>query len=56
MEKVGDILIVDDVSDNIQVAIAILEGEGYNFSYALSGHEAIEISRLNALTLYCSTL
>ncbi|MFT7860815.1 MAG: HD domain-containing phosphohydrolase [Sulfurimonas sp.] len=39
----GNILVVDDVSDNIQVAVSILESDGYNFSYALSGHEAIEI-------------
>lgn len=51
MEKVGDILIVDEVSDNIQVAIAILESEGYNFSYALSGHEAIEILKTKRFDL-----
>ena len=38
-----NILIVDDVSENIKVAISILKNENYNFSYALSGKEALEV-------------
>jgi putative two-component system response regulator len=38
-----EILIVDDVSENIKIAISILKGEGYNFSYALNANSAIEI-------------
>lgn len=38
-----EILIVDDVSENIKVAISILNNESYNFSYALDGKEAIDV-------------
>lgn len=38
-----EILIVDDVSENIQVAISILKQDNYNFSFALSAKQAIEI-------------
>ena len=38
-----EILIVDDVSENIKVAINILKQDGYNFSYALNGASALEI-------------
>ncbi len=37
------ILIVDDISENIKVAINILKNETYQFSYALNGEEAISI-------------
>jgi putative two-component system response regulator len=43
MQKKYDILIVDDVSENIRLAISILKNDNYNFSYALSGKSAIEI-------------
>lgn len=42
--RTGDevkILIVDDVSDNIQVAMNILKEENYSFSFALNGVEAL---------------
>ena len=35
------ILIVDDVADNIQVAMNILKEENYDFSFATSGDEAL---------------
>ena len=37
------ILIVDDVSDNIQVAMNILREEGYQFSFATDGIEALNL-------------
>ena len=37
------ILIVDDVTDNIQVAMNILKEDGYAFSFATQGTEAIEL-------------
>ncbi len=37
------VLIVDDVIDNIQVAMNILKEDGYNFSFATSGNEALEL-------------
>ena len=36
-----DILIVDDVVENIQVAMNILKAENYNFTFAKSGKEAL---------------
>lgn len=38
-----DVLIVDDVSDNIKVAMNILREGNYNFSFAVNGKEAIEV-------------
>jgi len=43
MQKKYEILIVDDVSENIKVAISILKNEDYNFSYALDGKQAVEV-------------
>lgn len=37
------ILIVDDVVDNIQVAMSILKEDDYEFSFALSGEEALKL-------------
>ena len=37
------ILIVDDVIDNIQVAMNILKEDGYDFSYAKNGEEALKL-------------
>jgi len=37
------ILIVDDVVENIQVAMNILKEDGYDFSYAKSGEDALKI-------------
>ncbi len=46
-----NILIVDDVSENIKVAINILKNDDYNFSYALNGEEAIEILKVKKFDL-----
>jgi len=37
------ILIVDDVAENIQVAMSLLKEDGYEFSYASSGEKALEL-------------
>jgi len=37
------ILIVDDVSENIQVAMNILKEESYSFSFATDGQEALDL-------------
>lgn len=37
------ILIVDDVAENIQVAMNILREDGYQFSYASNGSKALEL-------------
>ena len=43
MNLTYNILIVDDVGDNIKVAINILKENNYNFSYAMNGKQALEI-------------
>ena len=45
------ILIVDDVSDNIQVAMSILKEKSYQFSFALNGEQALELVKANAFDL-----
>jgi len=45
------ILIVDDVLENIQVAMNILEENDYEFAYAKSGEEALKILANNTFTL-----
>jgi len=37
------VLIVDDVAENIQVAMNILQEDSYEFSFATSGEEALEL-------------
>ena len=51
MELNYNLLIVDDVSENIQVAMNILKEQGYDFSYALNGSEAIELLKRNSFDL-----
>lgn len=46
-----ELLIVDDVSENIKVAINILKQENYNFSYALNGQQAIDILKTKRFDL-----
>ncbi|PHQ56001.1 MAG: two-component system response regulator [Sulfurimonas sp.] len=46
-----EILIVDDVSENIQVAISILKNKEYNFSFALNAKQAIEIIKTKRFDL-----
>jgi putative two-component system response regulator len=41
--KNKNILIIDDVLDNIQVAMNILKEDGYDFSYATSGVEGLDL-------------
>ena len=43
MNLAHNILIVDDVSDNIKVAMNILREGNYTFSFAMNGKEALEI-------------
>ncbi len=43
MEFRYDILIVDDVSENIKVAMNILKEDNYNFSFATNGEQALEV-------------
>jgi len=45
------ILIVDDISENIQVAMNILKELSYEFSFALSGAQAIELMNENSYDL-----
>ncbi|NPA59981.1 MAG: response regulator [Epsilonproteobacteria bacterium] len=45
------ILIVDDVLDNIQVAMNILKEDNYNFSYAQNGEEALGLMHQNNFDL-----
>ncbi len=51
MQKKYNILIVDDVSENIKIAIGILKKENYNFSYALGGKSAIDILKTKRFDL-----
>jgi putative two-component system response regulator len=37
------ILIVDDTEDNIQVAMSVLEEDGYDFSFATNGEQAVSL-------------
>lgn len=43
MSYKAHILIVDDVSDNIQIAMNILKENSYSFSFASDGQEALDI-------------
>ena len=45
------ILIVDDILDNIKVAMNILKEDSYNFSYAKSGEDALELLKINSFDL-----
>jgi len=47
----GNILIVDDVLENIQVAMNILKEDSYDFSFAMSGDEALELVKENEFDL-----
>ncbi len=51
MDLSFNILIVDDVIDNIQIAMNILKEENYNFSFATSGEEAITLLEHNHFDL-----
>ncbi len=43
MDLSCNILIVDDVSDNIKVAMNILKENNYNFSFAMDGKQALKV-------------
>ena len=43
MKFSNQILIVDDVADNIQIAMDILQEDGYEFSFADNGNKALSI-------------
>jgi len=45
------ILIVDDVAENIQVAMGILKEENYNFAFAKNGEEALSLMAENNFDL-----
>lgn len=47
MAPSAHILIVDDVVDNIQVAMNLLREDGYEFSYASDGNKAISLIEQN---------
>lgn len=51
MELTYNLLIVDDVSENIQVVMNILKEQGYEFSYALNGAQALELMQTNSFDL-----
>ena len=42
-----NVLIVDDVVENIQIAMNILREENYNFTFALSGEKALSLIQNN---------
>ncbi|MDD3343332.1 MAG: response regulator [Sulfurospirillaceae bacterium] len=46
-----NVLIVDDVSDNIKVAMNILKENNYNFSFALDGKQALDIIKTKPFDL-----
>ena len=46
-----NILIVDDVVENIQVAMNILKEDNYNFSFATNGEEALKLLKNNEFDL-----
>lgn len=43
MQLSSHILIVDDISENIQVAMSILKEDNYEFSYAIDGESALRL-------------
>lgn len=45
MKHNSHLLIVDDVVDNIQVAMSILKENNYGFSFATNGREGLELAR-----------
>jgi putative two-component system response regulator len=47
MLRTPHILIVDDVPDNIQVAMNLLREDGYSFSFANDGEKALSLIKKN---------
>ena len=48
MDRSPHLLIIDDIADNIQVAMSILKENHYEFSFALSGAEGLDVARRTA--------
>jgi len=51
MNGKASILIVDDVVENIQVAMNVLKEDNYNLAFALNGQEALELIQKNSYDL-----
>lgn len=51
MDNSYNVLIVDDISDNIKVAMNILKENNYNFSYSFDGEEALDIVKTKSFDL-----
>lgn len=51
MDLTYNILIVDDISDNIKVAMNTLKENNYNFSFAMNGEEALKIVKTKQFDL-----
>ena len=51
MDNNFNVLIVDDVVENIQVAMNVLKEENYNLTFALNGDEALSIIKDNSFDL-----
>jgi len=51
MDNNFNVLIIDDVVENIQVAMNVLKEENYNLTFALSGDEALAIIKENSFDL-----
>jgi len=51
MDNNFNLLIVDDVVENIQVAMNVLKEENYNLSFALNGEEALTLIKENDFDL-----
>ena len=47
MDNQTHILIVDDVTDNIEVVMNLLKEEGYDFSFATDGEQALTLIQNN---------
>ena len=47
----SNILIVDDVLENIQVAMSILKEDSYNFSFAYNGEKALDLLKNSSFDL-----
>ncbi len=51
MDNSANVLIVDDVPDNIQVAMNFLKEEPYNLSFATRGQEALALMKTHEYDL-----
>tara|TARA_R110000868_G_scaffold65534_9_gene195932 strand:+ start:807 stop:1865 length:1059 start_codon:yes stop_codon:yes gene_type:complete len=51
VDQLSRILVVDDVANNIQVAMNILREDNYELSYAMSGNDALALMRTQSFDL-----